>query len=141
MNPFLVFAFTFVVTISTQSYADSGGTLDSASQGALKSTQDLLTNKKQREDATQEGDAKKADDYVRNLTDNDKALSDDVYKMASEIFPALVKKANGDPKKMKEIIDQFSRDPASFAGEWTPEQREKLHELSLKLPQPINNKN
>lgn len=111
--------------------------LDQHSQEALKKTQELLNSSQQRQEAiNSDPQAKKADDFVKNLTGNSNASSE-IYELAAEVFASVVKDAQGDPAKMQEAISKFSRDPASFANQWTPEQKQKLKELSGKLPQPI----
>ncbi len=106
-------------------------------EDALIQTQQLLKEKKQRKAALKSEDAKKADDYTSEVTGHSEILNDDIYKLASEVFSQLTENAKGDPKKMKELAEEYARDPSSFAEKWTPEQKKKLHDLSVQVPQPI----
>ncbi len=112
--------------------------LDAYSKEATTKTQSLLRDPKQRQSSIEKGDGKKADDYVSNLTGNNSKNSESIYDLAADVLPLLVNKANGDPAKMKEIVEEYSKNPEAFANGWSPEQRAKLHELSLKLPTIIN---
>jgi len=114
--------------------------LDEYSQTAEKQTQELLKNKKLRAKAVKSGDAKKADDYVSNLADHDQDIVQKIYELSADTLPVLVNKTDGDPQKMTKILEDFQRDPASFADQWTPEQRAKLEEISKRLG-PVVHKN
>jgi hypothetical protein len=65
--------------------------LDSASEEALKKTQELLKNRSAREEATQSGAARDADKYVKDLSGNSEQVSDNIYGLAADVFETLVK--------------------------------------------------
>lgn len=110
--------------------------LDPASQEALSKTQYLLHDKKKRDEAiSKDAKAQNADAFVKKITGGDSKLDSEVYALAADVFAAVVKDAKGDPAKMKEAMDRFSKNPEGFASKWTPEQRAKLKQLSEKIPQ------
>lgn len=107
--------------------------LDPASAEALQQTTELLKNKKVRESAiAKDPKAVQADEFVKSVAGNAE-LTDEIYELASEVFPMLVSETGGDVSKMADVLKDFSKNPGSFAAKWTPEQREKLEKLSKKL--------
>lgn len=109
--------------------------LDAASGQALKQTQSLLQNPSKREEFSKNSaKAKAAEAYVNKITGGNTKTSQEIYSLASDVFANVVKGSHGDPAKMQKELEKFSRNPAAFAATWTPEQREKLRELSKQLP-------
>jgi hypothetical protein len=125
----------FGIGISSPSFAQSSTTDDD--DMALKETQDLLKNSKERHKAIK-GDkkAESADDFVTQLTGGDANLTDDIYALASEVLENVMKNSGGDPEKMAAAIAKFQKDPAIFAATWTPAQKAKLRELAKKINKP-----
>ena len=103
---------------------------------ALVQTQELLKDRESRAAASKSGDAQKTDAYIQQMTGNAE-LTDEVYELAAEVFSQVVKDSKGDSSKMQKALDDFSRNPASFAEKWTPEQKAKLQKLSDKMPKPL----
>lgn len=95
--------------ISTPVWAD----LDKASTEALDKTKHLLVNPQEREKALQaDPKGREADQKLKALVGSEK--SEDVYKMASEIFDRLTKEAGGDPQKMQKLLEEAQKNPQSF---------------------------
>lgn len=115
----------------------SHGELDEHDQKALKETQTLLKDREQRRNAINENQkTRDADQNVKNLFGGSEALTDEAYALAAEVLANVVKSADGDARKMQEMMTEFHRDPAAFAATWTPEQKAKLKALAEKLGKP-----
>ena len=129
----IIFSFQFAVA------GDQDTALDPSSTAALSQTQSLLNNPNQRQQNINKngGDAKKADDFVKQLTGS-APVSNDIYALAAEVFGAVVQNCHGDPVKMAAALQEFQKNPEAFAASWTPEQKKKLHDLSLRVPTSIN---
>jgi hypothetical protein len=115
----------------------NAGQLDEHDQKALKETQELLTDKANRQESLK-NNAKgtDADAGVRSLLGGDAAMTEEVYALAADVFANVVKDAGGDVTKMQEMMAKFHRNPAAFADSWTPEQKAKLRKLAEKLGKP-----
>ena len=124
---FLIMAlFCFPLVVNAQ--------LDAYDQEALQKTQELLKNSVERNQAIQKDDkAKAVDKHVQQMFGGDAQATDDIYKLAAELFADLAKDSKGDPEAMKKFLEEFHRDPAAFAKQWTPEQLHRLKELSNKV--------
>lgn len=111
--------------------------LDSYDQEALQKTQELLNNPKERNQAIQaDPNAIKADKNAQSLFDGDKQSTDEIYKLASEVFGDVAKDTGGDAEAMKKLLMRYQNDPAGFAKTWTPQQLEALKKLSEKVRLP-----
>jgi hypothetical protein len=100
---------------------------------ATKSTQELLTNKKAREEAIKsDSSAKSVDQHVEALggTSENK---EEMYAIAAQYMADLVQKTNGDPVKMQEMLAQFQKDPASFFAQLKPEQKKQIENLARSI--------
>jgi hypothetical protein len=115
-------------------HSSAAPALEAADQKALQETQDFMKNKSEREAfVNKDGAAKKADDFLKTLVGGDSQLTEETYALAAEVFEMLVRESQGDGKKMQEALERFARDPASFAGKWSPEQQAKLKALAKKI--------
>lgn len=128
---FLIFS---ILIVSGPSLAEEW---DSYDQEALQKTQELLNNSSERDRAVQaDPQALKADQNAKSLFGGDARSTDEVYKLASEVFGDVAKESGGDAKAMQELLMRYQADPAGFAKTWTPEQREALKKLSEKVRLP-----
>lgn len=110
------------------------GDLDSASEEALAKTQALLRDPDQRAKATAATpQAQFVDKQTQSLAGTPENTNA-IYDLSADIMESLALKTNGDPAKMKELLDQAKNDPKAFAEKLTPEQRKKLQEISQKIP-------
>lgn len=123
----------------------SGGSLSTGSgeaseedvQDALKKTQELMENPELRkQNAERDPKAKHADDMVNAMTGGNEALNNEIYALASKVFASIAAQAKGDPKAMEELLLKFQRDPAGFAGTWSPEERARLKEIAGQMSAP-----
>jgi hypothetical protein len=134
-----VFAALSVLTLVQTGYcADAGQTgqagMDPASSEALVRTQAMLRDPQQRAKATSETpQAQFVDKQTQSLAGTPENANA-IYDLSADIMESLALKTNGDPAKMKEILDQAKNDPKAFAEKLTPEQRKKLQEISQKIP-------
>lgn len=129
---FVIFNFLMVCPVFGQQQG-----LNTSSQEALIQTQQLLNNKTERENKIASDPlAVQADAFTKKLM-GDAQLTDEVYALAAEVFAIVVQNADGDVNKIHQAVDMYSRNPASFADKWTPEQKAKLKKLSDKLPQTM----
>ncbi|MEK6554504.1 MAG: hypothetical protein AABZ31_04640 [Bdellovibrionota bacterium] len=109
--------------------------LDAASKEALEKTNSLLKDKKQR-DAYNKTDAKaqQADAFAHKVGGSE-AGTQSIYELSAKVFEKLVQKYNGDPAKMKEVLERAQKDPAGFANsEFSAEELKALRELSSQIP-------
>src|SRR6185437_4064601 len=98
-------------------------------------TQDLLRNQADRQKAIN-GDSKaqSADGYVNNITGSNQQTNNDIYGLAADVFTNITKDSKGDPQKMQEEMDAFSKNPSAFLNKMTPEQRQKLEDITKRIP-------
>jgi hypothetical protein len=114
--------------------AHSQDELDGASAEALVKTQALLRDPQKRAQAAAASpQAQFVDKQAQSLAGSSENTNA-IYDLSADIMESLVMKTNGDPAKMKELLDQAKNDPKGFAEKLTPEQRQKLTEISRKIP-------
>jgi hypothetical protein len=108
---------------------------------ALEQTQELLKDPNQRKEFIDKTpDAKKTNDDLKTLVGSDQNL-EEAYKLAAELFGKITAEANGDPEKMKKLLEEAQKNPAAFANSWSPEQKEKLKSIAEKTPAAVKLKN
>lgn len=106
---------------------------------SLNKTQELLRSKEQRDSALKETDAaKKVDERVKSLAPDSKT-EQDYYDLAADIMNNY--REGKDEEKMKNSIEEGSRDPSAFLNGLTPEQRAKVKALSEKMNPGSGQKN
>jgi hypothetical protein len=108
--------------------------LDAASADALSAAMKALLDPTQRAGAIAgHPQAGAADQNARALMGSD-ALTQELYALAAQIFTELTAASGGDASKMAQTLEQARTDPAGFAATLSPQTRERLHQLSLKIP-------
>lgn len=128
---FVFFLFSFFAIDPGRAAGDKD---DKIKKQATQQTQELLTNKEEREKAAKnDPKAHKALQDVKNLTGRDKQSEEDIFGLASDLMPKLVEESGGDPNKMMQILEEAQKDPEKFSKRWSPEQRKRLKEISEKL--------
>jgi len=105
-----------------------------ANENALRQTLELLRNKNVRDQNVNSPDAKRVNDGLDKMTGGNSALNEEMYSLAADIFETMYKEANGDPVKMQELLNNYLKNPDSFATKWTPEQKAKLKSISERIP-------
>ncbi len=110
LNQFFTSLFVFSIIIIQNIYADNNKT--SPDSSALLQTQSLLAEPAQRNKIiAADPKAKKADQLAQDLMGEH---TQDMYKTAADLIPYLIEQSDNDPKKMNEILQQASRNPALF---------------------------
>ncbi len=61
-------------------------------------------------------------------------VNDEIFNLAADIFGSLTKEANGDPQKVKKILEEAQRNPEEFAKKLSASEKKKLHSISQKMP-------
>lgn len=115
-----------MVTPSVNAPAASAN--ESATQEALRRTQDSLTNPAARTQILK-GDAKgqAQDAKVRQLLGTN---TEGAYKLSSEVLEKIVIEAGGDAAKMQAIVNQLMANPQSLEKYMTPAQREEVRRMA-----------
>jgi|GEM_PF-3243811 len=101
----------------------------------LSQTQELLKNPKARE-AVIQGDpnAEKADHYVKGLGLSQQN-QDSVYGLSGDILKTLVDQSGGDSAQLERKVQEYLRNPSAIEKDLTPEQKKRIHDLSVQTPQ------
>jgi hypothetical protein len=128
------FALASGLTQTALSADDSPGGLDAASAEALTKTQALLRDPQKRAQAASANSQAQFVDKQTQALAGSSENTDAIYDLSADILESLVLKTNGDAAKMKELMDQAKNDPKGFAEKLSPEQRQKLKEISQKIP-------
>ena len=82
--------------------------------------------------AAETSQSREAHQRAKDLAGSEENL-DQIYNLSGKIFQDLAKKANGDPKKMQELLDQALADTQGFASQFTPEQKQQLKNISIDI--------
>jgi len=116
----------------------SAAELDEHSQRALDQTQSMMRDRNQRQQAIQQSGkgAQKTDQMVQRLSGGDPAKADEIYGLAADVMKQITEMANGDPKKMMEILQKLQKNPEEFVKHWTPEQRQRLRQIAQDIEKP-----
>lgn len=110
--------------------------LDASTLDAIAKSQQVLTDPAlRRKAAAQFKGGTRATENVRAIAGNPQN-EEEIYALAAEIFGTLAKNAKGEPDKMMEILQKGLSDPAAFGNSLSPAQKQKLHEISIRVPAP-----
>lgn len=124
---------SFALAISAMG-AGPEAKMDARDQEALQKTQQMLTNPVLRKEGMNgDKDALRWDSNAQELTGGGRN-KEDLYKIASDIFADMAKQANGDSIKMLEQLELAKKNPEAFYNSLSKEQRDKISELSNRLP-------
>jgi hypothetical protein len=110
-----------------------GEDLSADDANSLASTQDVLKDPTAREAFFKKTPEARATDQQINGLTGSADLSQEVYTLAADIFPAIVKATGGDLTKMQQLMSQVHRNPASLKEHFTPEQLTRLKALADKI--------
>ena len=111
--------------ISTVSLAQA----ETANAEALKKTQDLLRDPKQREKAAEE-DTKAAATMKSVESFSGKEHSQEIYNLSAEVMGTITNRSKGDVNSMKQ---DTQKTPEEFIKLLTPEQWAKIEALAKKI--------
>src|SRR4051812_37194949 len=102
MSTFLI----LITFIGTFALADQpSNKLDSASEEALRKTQGMLKDPKQRAEVlANDPKAKDMDAKVNGVAGGSESLKNEIYTLSADIFEQLTKEAGGDPEKMQKLL-------------------------------------
>ena len=107
--------------------------LSSGNSKALHNATFLLNNPAARETYIRKSsNAQQADKTLGDLAGSEQT-SEEIYRLASDVFASITLKANGDPDKMMQLLLEAQQNPEAFANSFTPEQRKKLSELARQV--------
>ncbi|MCB0367985.1 MAG: hypothetical protein KDD45_00750, partial [Bdellovibrionales bacterium] len=116
-----VFSFNFSV------YAES------VDQDAVKKTQELLKNRESVKEITKkDAKAKNADDLAKQVAGSEEDTQE-LYNIAAEVLPTLLKMNNNDPEKAATALAEYSKNPEKFLSKLPKETRDKIKALSQKI--------
>lgn len=122
-----------LILMPSSALAQSKDALDPIPADALEQTRKRLANQAHREeDAAKTPEAANAHSDVKSTVGHDPRLTDETYNLASDILGTLVQEADGDPNKLKDVVDSLSRDPRSLERRLTPQQRQAIRDLASK---------
>lgn len=107
------------------------GLLDSASQEALRKTQEGLTNPDARLKML-EGDAKgqEQDAKVRSMLGDQ---SEGAYQISSQVLETIVNQTKGDPTKMQELVNQMLKNPQMLEQYLSAQQRDQIRKMASEI--------
>ena len=108
--------------------------MDARDQEALQKTQQMLTNPVLRKEGMNgDKDALRWDSNAQELTGGGQN-KEDLYKIASDIFADMTRQSNGDSIKMLEQLELAKKNPEAFYNSLSKVQRDKISELSNRIP-------
>lgn len=88
----------------------------------LDDTKSLLKDKQQRDDYIKtDKKAQDIDNKVNALTGGDGAHKEEIYGISAEVMEKLTVETNGDPEKMKKILEDAMRNPEAFYNQYFDE--------------------
>lgn len=117
------FIAVFIVSISAQADPESDRAIEEVQKMMQQPDFKTKANKNSKE-------AGAVAEHVTNLSGGG-ANEQDIYKMAAEILGNM--KGNS-PEEIAKILDEAKKNPEAFVRSWTPEQQEKLKQLSERMP-------
>ncbi len=103
---------------------------DLSSDQALLNTQNILRDKKQRDQIIQtDSQAKGADDNLTQMF-GEGAMKENVYDTSAQVIKFVSEKNSGDSAKMQAEILKALTDPASFMKSLPPDIQKRIRELA-----------
>ncbi len=138
------FSFEILVTvliISLCPISYSWAQVDSATEKGMKDTQDLLRDKKQRDELMKkDSKAKEADSKVNAVTGGDAVNNQKLYDISADIMPALMSSVGNDPVKAMELLQKAQSDPEAFYKSLPKEIRDKIRGVASDIESKGNAK-
>lgn len=106
--------------------------LDPAQEAALKQTQDMLRNEKERAALIKEDPkARAADRKASIITIGSKEDKNEMYDVSAELLQWVVSQG-GDPAK---LMEKYQNNPVQFLNDMPPEQRQRIQALAESIEQ------
>jgi len=117
------------IFITNLAYGNFAFGYEAGADKSLMQTQDLLRNKDRRNNVIQESkEAQKADQRARSLLKTQENV-DKAYGMAAQMMESIMKEAEGDPMKAREILNKGLSNPGALAERMPAEFKEMLKEV------------
>ncbi len=114
--------------------ARADGPLDTASEEALRKTQQLLTTPGQREQVIGGyARAKQADAQVDALTGSNAVMKEQIYRAASGAMGDITNANGGDPDAMAKMLEKAQKDPEGFLNSLSPETQDQVRSIARDL--------
>jgi hypothetical protein len=135
MNSRLKFALPLLLLTAAPALAWQAKTqkLSKEDQDALKQTQDLLKDQKQREQAAKDNsEAQKALDRAKELGGTQEN-TDQIFSISSDIMESIVSETEGDPEKMQLLLLEAQKNPEKFYNNLSAEQKARIRSVSGKI--------
>jgi hypothetical protein len=110
-----------------------GAGLDPAAAQGLSQTQALLVNPSARRQAIDANPKAKATAAgIGNLIGHDPNAEQALYEEASSILATLVAEANGDPEKLRLLVEELKNNPSALESRLSAEQKKGIRDLANK---------
>ncbi len=124
-----MFLFKYLAVVTALAISINGFA-DEETRSAVRIVQEQMKSPSFHENAAKESQAaRKVQTHVKELTGNPEN-EQDLYNLAAEVLGNM---KDMKPEEMNKTLDEAQRNPASFAKDWTPEQKRKLKELSDRI--------
>lgn len=131
----LISIFIAQLVMNSMAHAQSSGRgaqpLDAASTEALQKTQNLLFNPEQRAQAMKNDPKALANDAKVKSSLGDQTQP--AYELSAQVLETIVKKTNGDPRQMQEIVNQLMTNPQLLEQYLTPQQRDQIRSMASQI--------
>lgn len=116
--------------VSISAYAD----LDSSQTEGLKRTQQMMNNRKARQEAIKNDPKAKEIDAKAGILAGSDENKDEMYGLSSELLEKIAKETNGDPAKMQRLLLDAQKDPNAFYEKYFDSQEQaRVRELATKI--------
>ena len=128
---------TFGISAIAQDAKRGAQPLDDASLEALHKTQDLLISPEQRAKAMKDDPKALANDASVKNKLGDQAQP--AYELSALVLETIVRKTNGDPKQMQEVVNQLMMNPQLLEQYLSPAQRDQIRSMASQIEKKQGN--
>lgn len=118
-----------LILIASQVQAE----LDQYDQKALQQTQELLKNPSERNKAIANDKAAKDIDAKTGSLAGSAEKKEEIYSIAAQVMEKITKDANGDPEKMKKLLQEAQSNPEAFYNKFDSSQKSQIQNLAGKI--------
>jgi hypothetical protein len=120
-----LFLITFCLAFSLTSFADQ------ETRNAVSNVQEQMKKPEFHKNAAKEsGEAAAVESHVKQISGG-AANEQEMYNLAAEVLGNM---KDMKPEDMQKMLEQAKKNPEAFMNSWTPEQKQKLKELSERIP-------
>ncbi len=101
------------------------------SKKAYEEAQNLLKDKKQRQEVINKDEkAKKSDQYVDQVVQGDEQQKEKLYQISADVLGNF---SSDSPEEANKALSEAARDPAAFLKSLSAEQQKAIQELSKSI--------